>query len=231
MFSVSIDKFKRMLDLRRARYKRSLETTFPFLDIEYGDGTSLELEAEKKETSLLLRVIEENVAGYPELGVKADYINMPPEEWKVAKEIKFILYSDVLGSTQSYLASIYMFDDDNENPSIRKRAMNNVDMLWSLLFKTSTPSELDDEELLDRCLKEIDRKTASGPLSMFNSYKREAPSFKYFKSTLTDAIVDLDLEITGEATMDLIQSLKHDHERLAKKLIEKNLEQAKRWNF
>lgn len=218
MFSVSIDKFKRMLDLRRARYKRSLETTFPFLDIEYGDGTSLELEAEKKETSLLLRV-------------KADYINMPLEEWKVAKEIKFVLYSDVLGSTQSYLASIYMFDDDNENPGIRKRAMNNVDMLWSLLFKTSTPTELGDEELLDRCLKEIDRKTASGPLSMFNSYKREAPSFKFFKSTLTDAIVDLDLEITGEATMDMIQRLKHDHERLARKLIEKDEEQSKRWNF
>ncbi len=218
MFSVSIDKFKRMLDLRRARYKRSLETTFPFLDIEYGDGTSLELEAEKKETSLLLRV-------------KADYINLPPEEWKVAKEIKFILYSDILGSTQSYIASIYMFDDDNENPGIRKRAMNNVDMLWSLLFKTSTPSGLGDEELLDRCLKEIDRKTASGPLSMFNSYKREAPSFQFFKSTLTDAIVDLDLEITGEATMDLIQRLKHDHERLAKKLIEKNEEQSKRWSF
>lgn len=209
MFSVSIDKFKRMLDVRRARYKRSLETTFSFLDIEYGDGTSLELEAEKKDTSLLLRV-------------KGDYINLPLEEWKVAKEIKFILYSDVLGSTQSYLDSIYMFDDDNENPGIRKRAMNNVDMLWSLLFKTSTPNGLGDEELLDRCLKEIDRKTASGPLSMFNSYKREAPSFKYFKSTLTDSIVDLDLEITGEATMELIQSLKHDHERLAKMLIEKD---------
>lgn len=218
MFSVSIDKFKRMLDLRRARYKRSLETTFPFLDIEYGDGTSLELEAEKKETSLLLRV-------------KADYINMPPEEWKVAKEIKFVLYSDVLVSTQSYIASIYMFDDDNENPGIRKRAMNNVDMLWSLLFKTSTPTELGDEELLDRCLKEIDRKTASGPLSMFNSYKREAPSFKFFKSTLTNSIVELNLEITGEATMELIQNLKHDHERLAKSLIKNNEEQAKRWNF
>lgn len=218
MFSVSIDKFKRMLDVRRARYKRSLETTFPFLDVEYGDGTSLELEAEKKETSLLLRV-------------KADYINMPPEEWKVAKEIKFILYSDVLGSTQSYLDSIYMFDDDNENPGIRKRAMNNVDMLWSLLFKTSTPSGLGDEELLDKCLKEIDRKTASGPLSMFNSYKREAPSFKYFKSTLTDAIVELDLEITGEATMELIQNLKQDHVRLAKTLIEIDQEKSKRWNF
>lgn len=218
MFSVSIDKFKRMLDLRRARYKRSLETTFPFLDIEYGDGTSLELEAEKKETSLLLRV-------------KADYINLPEEELKVAKEIKFVLYSDVLGSTQSYLDSIYMFDDDNENPGIRKRAMNNVDMLWSLLFKTSTPSGLGDEELLDKCLKEIDRKTASGPLSMFNSYKREAPSFKYFKSTLTDSIVELNLEITGEATMELIQNLKHDHERLAKTLIEMDKEQAKRWNF
>lgn len=218
MFSVSIDKFKRMLDVRRARYKRSLETTFPFLDVEYGDGTSLELEAEKKETSLLLRV-------------KADYINMPPEEWKVAKEIKFILYSDVLGSTQSYLDSIYMFDDDNENPGIRKRAMNNVDMLWSLLFKTSTPTGLGDEELLDKCLKEIDRKTASGPLSMFNSYKREAPSFKYFKSTLTDAIVELDLEITGEATMELIQNLKQDHVRLAKTLIEIDQEKSKRWNF
>lgn len=218
MFSVSIDKFKRMLDLRRARYKRSLETTFPFLDIEYGDGTSLELEAEKKETSLLLRV-------------KGDYINMPLEEWKVTKEIKFVLYSDVLGSTQSYLASIYMFDDDNENPGIRKRAMNNVDMLWSLLFKTSTPTGLGDEELLDRCLKEIDRKTASGPLSMFNSYKREAPSFKFFKSTLTDSIVELNLEITGEATMELIQNLKHDHERLAKSLIKNNEEQSKRWNF
>jgi hypothetical protein len=218
MFSVSIDKFKRMLDVRRARYKRSLETTFPFLDIEYGDGTSLELEAEKKETSLLLRV-------------KADYINLPLEEWKVAKEIKFILYSDVIGSTQSYLASIYMFDDDNENPSIRKRAMNNVDILWSLLFKTSTPNGLGDEELLDRCLKEIDRKTASGPLSMFNSYKREAPSFKFFKSTLTDSIVELDLEITGEATMEVIQNLKHDHERLAKSLIKNNEKEAKRWNF
>lgn len=218
MFSVSIDKFKRMLDMRRARYKRSLETTFPFLDIEYGDGTSLELEAEKKETSLLLRV-------------KGDYINLPLEEWKVAKEVKFVLSSDVLSSTQSYLASIYMFDDDNENPGIRKRAMNNVDMLWSLLFKTSTPSGLGDEELLDKCLKEIDRKTASGPLSMFNSYKREAPSFKYFKSTLTDSIVELGLEITGEATMELIQNLKHDHERLAKTLIEMDKEQAKRWNF
>jgi hypothetical protein len=218
MFSVSIDKFKRMLDVRRARYKRSLETTFPFLDIEYGDGTSLELEAEKKETSLLLRV-------------KGDYINLPLEEWKVAKEIKFILYSDVLGSTQSYLDSIYMFDDDNENPGIRKRAMNNVDMLWSLLFKTSTTNGLGDEELLDRCLKEIDRKTASGPLSMFNSYKREAPSFKYFKSTFTDSIVELNLEITGEATLELIQNLNHDHERLAKTLIEMDKEQAKRWNF
>lgn len=218
MFSVSIDKFKRMLDLRRARYKRSLETTFPFLDIEYGDGTSLELEAEKKETSLLLRV-------------KADYINLPLEEWKVAKEIKFVLYSDVIGSTQSYLASIYMFDDDNENPSIRKRAMNNVDMLWSHLFKTSTPSGLEDEELLDLCLKEISLRTESGPLSMFNTYKREAPSFKFFKSTLTDAIVDLDLEITGEATMDLIKSLKYDHERLAKKLIEKDDEITKKWSF
>ena len=218
MFSVSIDKFKRMLDIRRARYKRSLETTFPFLDIEYGDGTSLELEAEKKETSLLLRV-------------KGDYINLPLEEWKVAKEIKFVLYSDILGSTQSYLASIYMFDDDNENPGIRKRAMNNVDMLWSLLFKTSTPSGLGDEELLDLCLKEIDRKTASGPLSMFNSYKREAPSFKYYKSTLTDSIVELGLEITGEATMELIKNLKDDHVRLAKTLIEMDKEQAKRWNF
>ena len=218
MFSVSIDKFKRMLDLRRARYKRSLETTFPFLDIEYGDGTSLELEAEKKETSLLLRV-------------KGDYINLPMEEWKVAKEVKFVLTSDVLSSTQSYLDSIYMFDDDNENPGIRKRAMNNVDMLWSLLFKTSTPSGLGDEDLLDRCLKEIDRKTASGPLSMFNSYKREAPSFKYFKSTFTDALVELHLEITGEATMELIQNLKHDHERLAKTLIEMDKEQSKRWNF
>ena len=218
MFSVSIDKFKRMMDVRRARYKRSLETTFPFLDIEYGDGTSLELEAEKKETSLLLRV-------------KGDYINLPLEEWKVAKEIKFVLYSDILGSTQSYLASIYMFDDDNENPGIRKRAMNNVDMLWSLLFKTSTPSGLGDEELLDLCLKEIDRKTASGPLSMFNSYKREAPSFKYYKSTLTDSIVELGLEITGEATMELIKNLKDDHVRLAKTLIEMDKEQAKRWNF
>lgn len=218
MFSVSIDKFKRMLDIRRARYKRSLETTFPFLDIEYGDGTSLELEAEKKETSLLLRV-------------KADYINLPEEELKVAKEIKFVLYSDVLGSTQSYLDSIYMFDDDNENPGIRKRAMNNVDMLWSLLFKTSTPSGLGDEELLDRCLKEIDRKTASGPLSMFNSYKREAPSFKFFKSTLTDSIVELNLEITGEATMEMIKNLRDDHVRLAKSLIKNNEEQAKRWNF
>jgi len=219
MFSVSIDKFKRMLDLRRARYKRSLETMFPFLDVEYGDGTTLELEAEKRETSLLLRV-------------KGDYINLPPEEWAIAKEIKFVLYSDVIGSTQSYLASIYMFDDDNENPGIRKRAMNNVDMLWSLLFKSiSTPTGLGDEELLDLCLKEIDRKTASGPLSMFNSYKREAPSFKYFKSTLTDAIVDLHLEIAGEATMELIQSLKTDHERLAKSLIKKNEEMAKRWNF
>jgi hypothetical protein len=218
MFSVSIDKFKRMLDVRRARYKRSLETTFPFLEIEYGDGTSLELEAEKKETSLLLRVKEE-------------YINLPAEELKVAKEIKFILYSDVLGSTQSYLASIYMFDDDNENPGIRKRAMNNVDMLWSLMFKTSTPSGLEDEELLDRCLKEIDRKTASGPLSMFNSYKREAPSFKFYKSTLTDAIVDLDLEITGEATMELINSLQRDHEHLAKLLIEKDEQITKKWSF
>jgi hypothetical protein len=207
-----------MLDVRRARYKRSLETTFPFLDIEYGDGTSLELEAEKKETSLLLRV-------------KGDYINLPLEEWKVAKEIKFILYSDVLGSTQSYLDSIYMFDDDNENPGIRKRAMNNVDMLWSLLFKTSTPNEVKEEELFERCLKEIDRKTASGPLSMFNSYKREAPSFKYFKSTFTDSIVELNLEITGEATLELIQNLNHDHERLAKTLIEMDKEQAKRWNF
>lgn len=219
MFSLEIDKFKRMMDLRRARYKRSLETMFPFLDIEYGDGTSLELEAEKKETSLLLRV-------------KADYINMPPEEWRVAKEIKFVLYSDIIGSTQSYLDSIYMFDDDNENPGIRKRAMNNVDMLWSLLFKTlSTPTGLDDEELLDRCLKEIDRRTASGPLSMFNSYKREAPSFKFFKSTLTDAIVELRLEIAGEATMELIQSLKSDHERLAKTLVEMDKEMSKRWNF
>ena len=219
MFSLEIDKFKRMMDVRRARYKRSLETTFPFLVIEYGDGTSLELEAEKKETSLLLRV-------------KADYINLPVlEEWNVAKEIKFVLYSDIIGSTQSYLDSIYMFDDDNENPGIRKRAMNNVDMLWSLLFKTSTPTGLSDEELLDRCLKEIDRRTSYGPLSMFNSYKREAPSFKYFKSTLADAIVDLDLEITGEATMEMIKNLKQDHERLAKKLIEKNLEQAKKWSF
>lgn len=218
MFSVSIDKFKRMLDVRRARYKRSLETTFPFLDIEYGDGTSLELEAEKKETSLLLRV-------------KGDYINLPLEEWKVAKEVKFVLSSDVLSSTQSYLDSIYMFDDDNENPGIRKRAMNNVDMLWSLLFKTSTPSGLGDEELLDKCLKEIDRKTSYGPLSMYNSYKREAPSFKYFKSALTDAIVELHLEITGEATMDLIKNLKDDHVRLAKTLIEVDKEQAKRWNF
>lgn len=217
MFSASIDKFKRMLDLRRARYKRSLETTFPFLDIEYGDGTSLELEAEKKETSLLLRV-------------KADYINLQPEEWKVAKEIKFVLYSDVLGSTQSYLASIYMFDD-TENPGIRKRAMNNVDMLWSLLFKTSTPSGLGDEELLDRCLKEIDRKTSAGPLSMFNSYKREAPSFKFFKSTLADAIVELNLEITGEATMELISNLNSDHMSLAKALIKRDEEQSKRWNF
>lgn len=217
MFSLSIDKFKRMLDLRRARYKRSLETTFPFLEIEYGDGTSLELEAEKKETSLLLRV-------------KGDYINLPPEELKVAKEIKFILYSDIIGSTQSYIASIYMFDDDNDNPGIRKRAMNNVDMLWSLLFKTSTPNGFEDEELLDKCLKEIDRRTASGPLSMFNSYKREAPSFKFFKSTLTDAIVDLDLEITGEATMELINSLQRDHERLAKMLIEKD-KNAKKWSF
>lgn len=218
MFSLEIDKFKRMLDLRRARYKRSLETDFPFLEIEYGDGTSLELEAEKKETSLLLRV-------------KEDCINLPSEELEVAKEVKFVLYSDVLCSTQSYLASIYMFDDDNDNPGIRKRAMNNVDMLWSLLFKTSTPTGLEDEELLDRCLKEIDRRTASGPLSMFNSYKREAPSFRYFKSTLTDAIVDLDLEITGDATMELINNLQRDHERLAKKLIEKNVEQAKRWIF
>ena len=218
MFSISIDKFKRMLDLRRARYKRSLETMFPFLDIEYGDGTSLELEAEKKETSLLLRV-------------KGDYINLPMEELKVAKEIKFVLTSDIIRSTQSYIDSIYMFDDDNENPGIRKRAMNNVDMLWSLLFKTSTPSGLGDEELLDRCLKEIDRKTASGPLSMFNSYKREAPSFKFFKSTLTDAIVDLNLEITGEATMEMIKNLKDDHVRLAKTLIEMDKEQAKRWNF
>ena len=217
MFSVSIDKFKRMLDLRRARYKRSLETTFPFLDVEYGDGTSLELEAEKKETSLLLRV-------------KGDYINLPLEEWSVTKGIKFVLYSDILCSTQSYLASIYMFDDDNENPGIRKRAMNNVDMLWSLLFKTSTPSGLGDEELLDRCLKEIDRKTASGPLSMFNSYKREA-TYKFFKSTFTDSIVETALEITGEATMELIQSLKNDNERLAKSLIKKNEEQAKRWSF
>lgn len=218
MFSVTIDKFKRMLDVRRARYKRSLETTFPFLDIEYGDGTSLELEAEKRETSLLLRV-------------KGDYINLPMKELKVAKEIKFVLTSDVIGSTQSYIDSIYMLDDDNENPGIRKRAMNNVDMLWSLLFETSTPSWRWWEELLDQCLKEIDRKTASGPLSMFNSYKREAPSFKFFKSTLTDAIVDLNLEITGEATMELIKNLKDDHVRLAKTLIEMDKEQAKRWNF
>jgi hypothetical protein len=218
MFTLEIDKFKRMMDLRRARYKRALETKFPFLDVEYGDGTTLELEAEKKETSLLLRV-------------KGDYINLPQEIWAVAKNLKFVLYSDIIGSTQSYLASIYMFDDDNDNPGIRKRAMNNVDMLWSLLFKNSTPTGLEDEELLDRCLKEIDRKTASGPLSMFNSYKREAGTFKFLKDTFTDAIVDLDLEIAGEATMDLIYSLQYDHERLAKLLIRKDKEVTKKWSL
>ena len=218
MFSLEIDKFRRMLDLRRARYKHDLEVRFPFLDIEYGDGTSLDLEAEKKETSLLLRV-------------KGDYINLPQEIWAVAKMIKFVLYSDIIGSTQSYLDSIYMFDDDNDNPGIRKRAMNNVDMLWSLLFKTSTPTGLEDGELLGRCLKEIDRKTASGPLSMFNSYNREAGTFKFLKDTFTDSIVDLDLEIAGEATMELIYSLQRDHERLAKLLIENDENKKKRWSF
>jgi uncharacterized protein with HEPN domain len=66
---------------------------------------------------------------------------------------------------------------------------------------------------------------------MFNSYKREAPSFQYFKSTFTDAIVDLNLEINGEATMDLIQRLQHDHERLAKKLIEKDEKNKTKWSF
>ena len=218
MFTLEIDKFKRMMDVRRARYKRALETQFPFLDVEYGDGTTLELEAEKKETSLLLRV-------------KGDYINLPQDTWAVAKNLKFVLYSDIIGSTQSYLASIYMFDDDNDNPGIRKRAMNNVDMLWSLLFKNETPTGIEDEDLLDRCLKEIDRKTASGPLAMYNSYKREAGTFKFLKDTYTDAIVDLDLEIAGEATMELIYSLQRDHERLAKLLIEKDEKITKKWAF
>ena len=204
MFSVEIEKFRRMMDIRRARYKHDLEVKFPFLDIKYGDAPSFDLN-DNKEAALVLQV-------------KEDFLNNPPVQWAVAKELKLVLYSDILNSTESYITSIYMFDDENTKDDVRKRVMNNVDMLWSLLFKTTTPDDLSDSDLFEKCLKEIDRRTANGPISMYNIYKRVSNRSR--KEDFTSAIIKLDLEIAGEATYSLISTLKRDHENIAKILIE-----------
>lgn len=219
MFSIEIDKFRRMLDLRRARYKHELETKFPNLAITYGDGTrSSETDIDKRETSLCLRV-------------KADRVNLPFLECHIANNITYELHSDIILTAKNHIDSIYMYDDDRENLTIRKRTSSSLDMLWSYLFKTSVPEGLSEEEIFSRCLSHIDKKTSSGPLTLYTSYERSILGVGISNNVFTNAIVDLDLDIAGEATMNLLQNLQYDHERLAKLMFEKNEEQAKKWSF
>jgi hypothetical protein len=208
MFDMAIDKYRRMMDLRRARYKHSLETDFPFLNVVYGDG-----------------YIRGNTNTYPYtlcLKVKEERINLPIDVWSYAKDIKYILKSELVASANNYIDSIYMFDD-SENEGVRKRAMNSIDLLWSHLFKTTVPDGIDYEELLDRCISEIDRRTAGGPLCMYNSYSRE------YSGELPSAVIKCDLEIAGTSEMKHLADLKNDHERLAHELYMMNQERRSIW--
>lgn len=217
MFSVEIDKFKRMMDLRRARYKHDLEVKFPELKIEYGDRSYIYEKSENTDISLCLTL-------------KEDMLNMPFDQCSIAKKIRYILTSDVLKCSNSYIESIYMYDDENASRDVRKRVMNNVDMLWSLLFKTSTPDGLTEEELLSKCLGQIDRCTSNGPLSMYTSYRREPGSYRFVSDTFANALVDLDLDIAGASRFSDISKLKFDHCRIAPVLIAKDEAVSRRWS-
>ena len=204
MFSTEIDKFKRLMNLRRARYKHELEENFPFLDITYGNESKMMYRDDADPADELV------------LRVKEDFLNLPFDTWSIARSISYVLTSDTLSSANKYIDMIYMFEDDQGNPGIRRRTISDVDMLWSQLFKSVPTDGQKTEDIFEKCLKELDRQTSFGPLSMYNGYKRTLYYPEARSGDFHSAILKCKLEIAGQSAIKHVSDLRTDHSNLAK---------------
>jgi hypothetical protein len=217
MFTIEIDKFRRMMNIRKARYKHELEENYPFLEIAYGNKSNLLYNDDADQSSELV------------LRVKEDFLNLPFDTRSIARSISYVLNSDTLSSANKYIDMIYMFEDDQNNPGIRRRTISDVDMLWSQLFKKVPTDGLRTEDIFEKCLKELDRQTYSGPLTLYNGYKRTLNYRESRSGDFNSAILKCNLEIAGQSAIKHICDLRKDHSNIAqhvREILDKRAEEG-----
>lgn len=189
MFDFEIDKFKRKMNLRIARYKKDLARLYPELCIEETVDVS---EGHIIDTELYVEL------KYPEV----EFQSIPTIE----NGIYFILRASELKNIMKHIEVLYLFDK-NYNKSSEQ-----IDLMWSYLFKTTctdtdvvTGNEIPKEELLVKCLDEIDRRCEGGIMKMYTEYEIRN-NYTISRNDFVNAAFKCRFETAGRLTTSVLES-------------------------
>lgn len=189
MFDFEIDKFKRKMNLRIARYKKDLARDYPELCIEETVDVS---EGHIIDTELFVKLKSPEV----------EFQSIPTIE----NEIYFTLRASELKNIMKHIEVLYMFDN-NYNKSSEQ-----IDLMWSYLFKTTCPetdvvtgNEIPKEDLLIKCLKEIDRRCEGGITKMYTEYEIRN-NYTISRNDFVNAAFKYRFETAGILTTSVLES-------------------------
>ena len=193
MFNFEIEKLFRVIHMRMNKYCRDLEVTFggfcdiavikSFRDVKIFDITLFDIDLESNS-----RIRWDREDPY-EL---KPFLRLNLSNMQTTMNLLWILYLSTPNSVRNDLA-----------------------MLYSHLFKNNQPDYMSDESAFDRCFNELMDRTNNGPFSVWDvyewKYSKNGGNYENTsKSDFLSALIDCNLELTGEANNAKILKFKDE---------------------
>lgn len=197
---MQIDKFRRKMNLRQAKYKKDLLREHP--DLDFGIIYLSDKEENENFDTVLPIVLKEDD-------------DSPTKE---ADLFWFELKTDIMMPLLKNIDTIYMFDQNF------RRAEEQIDMMWSYLFKTQCPKsdaatgdEIPLEDLLQKCLDKMSQMCEGGIWKMYTGY-RIKNSYSVNSNDFINVAWKLGIETSGTTTVDLIENIPNILRKLKKEI-------------
>ena len=198
MFNFEIEKLFRVIHMRMNKYCRDLEVTFggfcdivvikSFRDVKIFDITLFDID------------IESNV--------RVSWDRENPYELKPFLRLNM----SNMQTTMNLLWILYLSTDNS--------VKNDLAMLYSHLFKNNLPDFMKLESAFDRCFNELMDRTNNGPFSVWDVYEwKYDQGGRYdntFKSDFLSALIECNLELTGEANNAKILRFKDERSAIVR---------------
>lgn len=198
MFNFEIEKLFRVIHMRMNKYCRDLEDTFGgFCDIVVIKSFRY---VKMFDITLFDIDLESNV-----------HVRWDREDPYELKPFLRLNMSN-MQTTMNLLQVLYLSTADS--------VKNDLAMLYSHLFKNNPPDYMSDENAFDRCFNELMDRTNNGPFSVWDvyewKYSKNGGNYDASKSDFLSALIECNLELTGEANNAKILKFKDERSAIVR---------------